>query len=138
MRQFQVSDSVKLTEALQLVSGETVPTGSPGTIVEVLNTSNTYRVELLGRWVRAELDGGFFIADPSDDPSYLETIGVETVHHHQIQIVKPAHELADIRGQLLALIDELPETKLKDVRDFAEFLKSRPDSSTNPIKFPAE
>ncbi len=127
MRPFQVLDSVKLTEALQLVSGETAPIGSPGTIVEVVNPHKIYRVELLGQWVRAELDGDFFIAEPSADQSYMESIGIETVYSHLIQIIKPAPELSDIRGQLLTLIHELPEPKLKEVRDFAEFLKSRPD-----------
>lgn len=123
MSQFQLSDSVKLTEDLQLDTGDIAPIGSPSAIVEIFNNGEAYIVELFGRWIKAEVNGDFILTDRDDSNAFMETIGVETVYPHQIHLVKPAQETATIRGQLLALMDELSEAKLEKIRDFAESLR---------------
>ncbi|MEL7144481.1 MAG: DUF2281 domain-containing protein [Cyanobacteria bacterium J06573_11] len=55
----------------------------------------------------------------------METIGVETLSPNQVRLVTPAREAVGVRAQLLALVDELPETTLEEVRNFAEFLKRK-------------
>ena len=55
----------------------------------------------------------------------METIGVETLSPGQIRLVTPAREAVGVRALLLALVDELPETTLEEVRNFAEFLKQK-------------
>ena len=125
MSQFQLFDSVKLKEPIPLDEGVTAPEGTAGAIVEVLKDGEAYMVELFGNWVRADVDGDFIPAPSSAPDSFMETIGVETVYPHQIYLVKPACETVNIRTQLLALIDELSEDTLKEVKDFAEFLKQK-------------
>lgn len=129
MSQFQLFDSVKLREEIPLEEGGTAPEGCIGSIVEVFNNGEAYMVELFGGWVTDD-EGGDFIASTREAPdSFMETIGVETVAPHQIRLVTPAREAVGVRAQLLALVDELPETTLEEVRNFAEFLKQkRPES----------
>jgi hypothetical protein len=125
MSQFQLFDSVKLKDPLLLDTGDTAPVGSPGAIVEIFNNGEAYMVELFGRWVKADVGKDFIPADRDDPESFMETIGVETVYPHQIYLVKPARETVGIRAQILALMEELPEATLEEVRDFAEFLKHK-------------
>ncbi len=125
MSQFQLFDSIQLTEALLLDTGKTAPIGSPGAIVEVFNHGEAYLVELFGGWVTAEVGEDFSIADQGHPNSFVETIGLTTVYPHQIHLVKSAGEPNGIRSQLLALMDELSEAKLEKVRDFAQSLKSK-------------
>jgi hypothetical protein len=125
MSQFQLFDSITLADALPLDDGKIAPIGSPGAIVEVFNNGEAYLVELFGGWVTAEVGKEFSPADRCDSNSFMETIGLETVYPHQIQLIKSAGETNEIRSQLLALMDELPDAKLEKVRDFAEFLKSK-------------
>ncbi len=125
MSQFQLFDSIRLTEALSLEAGVTASIGSPGAVVEVFNNGEAYLVELFGGWVMAEVGKDFSPADSCDSNSFMETIGLATVYPHQIDLVKSAGETNGIRSQLLALMDELSEAKLEKVRDFAEFLKSK-------------
>ena len=124
MSQFKLFDSIKLKEPLVMDSGEIVPEGSPGAIVEVFNDGEAYMVELFGGWVKAEVGKAFTPADRDDGESFMETIGVETVYPHQIILVNSADIMAT-RAELLALVNELPETALAEVRDFAAFLKSK-------------
>jgi hypothetical protein len=124
MSQFQLFDSIKLTDALPLDDGEVAPIGAPGAIVEVFNNGEAYLVELFGGWVTAEVGQDFSPADRREANSFMETIGVETVYPHQIHLVKSA-KTNGVRSQLLALMDELPDAKLETIRDFAEFLKSK-------------
>jgi hypothetical protein len=125
MSQFQLFDSIKLTDALPLDDGKIAPIGAPGAIVEVFNNGEAYLVELFGGWVTAEVGQDFSPADRREANSFMETIGVETVYPHQIRLVKSAGETNGVRSQLLALMDELPDAKLETIRDFAEFLKSK-------------
>lgn len=130
MSQFQLFDSVKLKEPLLLDTGDMAPEGSPGAIVEVFNNGEAYMVELFGGWVKADEGKGFTATDQNDPDSFRETIGVETVYPHQLYLVKPARETVGIRAQILALMDELPEATLEEVRDFAEFLKYKQRKAT--------
>lgn len=125
MSQFQLFDSIRLTEVLSLEAGVTASIGSPGAVVEVFNNGEAYLVELFGGWVMAEVGKDFSPADQHNSNSFMETIGLATVYPYQIDLVKSAGEINGIRSQLLALMDELPEAKLEKVRDFAEFLKSK-------------
>lgn len=123
MSKFQLFDSVKLKEDIALEDGNTASTGTVGAIVEVFNDGEAYMVELFGRWVTAD-PGDDFVDSSADDPeSFMESIGVETVRPDQIYLVIPAHETVGVRAELLALMEELPEEVLEEVRNFAEFLK---------------
>lgn len=125
MSQFQLFDSVKLREEIPLEDGETAPEGCPGAIVEVFNDGEAYMVELFGRWVDLSENDEFVDSTADALDSFMETIGVETVTPHQIRLVIPASETVGVRAQLLALMDELPENTLEEVKNFAEFLKMK-------------
>ena len=125
MSQFQLFDSIKLKEAIPLEEGGTAPEGCVGSIVEVFNNGEAYIVELFGGWVTDTEDGDFVASDREAADSFMETIGVETVSPQQIRLVTPAREAVGVRAQLYALVDELPETTLEEVRNFAEFLKQK-------------
>ncbi|NJL41519.1 MAG: DUF2281 domain-containing protein [Leptolyngbyaceae cyanobacterium SM1_4_3] len=127
---FDSFDTVKLKEPISITdtsySDENIaPQGTVGVIVEIFNNGEAYMVELFGGWVKADVSGGFASADRRDPESFMETIGVETIYPHQIHLVKPARETVGIRAQLLALMDELSEDKLEEVKNFAEFLKQK-------------
>ena len=125
MSQFQLFDAVKLTSEILLEDGDTAPEGCMGSIVEVFNDGEAYMVELFGGWVVDTEDGGFAPSTREAVDSFMETIGVETLSPHQVRLVTPAREAVGVRAQLLALVDELPETTLEEVRNFAEFLKRK-------------
>lgn len=46
-------------------------------------------------------------------------------HRNQIHLVTPARETVGVRAQWLALMKELSEDTLDEVRNFAEFLKQK-------------
>lgn len=125
MSQFQLFDAVKLTSEMPLEDGGTALEGCVGSIVEVFNDGEAYMVELFGGWVIDTEDGDFAPSTREAVGSFMETIGVETLLPHQIRLVTPAREAVGVRAQLLALVDELPETTLEEVRNFAEFLKRK-------------
>ncbi|MBE9059938.1 DUF2281 domain-containing protein [cf. Phormidesmis sp. LEGE 11477] len=125
MSQFQLFDSVKLREKIPLEEGGTAPEGCAGSIVEVFNSGEAYMVELFGGWVSDTADGDFAESTREAPGSFMETIGVETLAPSQLRLVTPAREAVGVRAQLLALVDELPENTLEEVRDFAEFLKQK-------------
>lgn len=129
MSQFQLFDSVKLKEAIPLSEGGCAPEGTPGAIVEVLKDGEAYLVELFGEWVKADLGEDFVSSDRPASDSFMETIGVETVYPRQLRLVKPANETVGVRAQLLALIDELPDSTLEEVKNFAEFLRQKQQKS---------
>ena len=125
MVQFQLFDSVKLTEQISIEDGGTTPEGCSGATVEVFSDGEAYMVELFGRWVIIA-DDGEFAESTSDVPdSFMETIGVETVAPYQIRLVTPASETVGGRAQLLALMDELPDSTLEEVRSLAESLRAK-------------
>ncbi|MBW4583070.1 MAG: DUF2281 domain-containing protein [Tildeniella nuda ZEHNDER 1965/U140] len=125
MAQFQLFDSVKLTEAIALADGELLPKGSPGAIVEVLKDGEAYLVELFGGWVKSNEEGNFIPATPDEPDAFVETLGVELAYPQQLQLVKAAQETTGIRGQLTAALNELPDDLVAEVRDFAEFLRQK-------------
>ena len=129
MSQFQLFDSVKLKEAIPLSEGGLAPEGTPGAIVEVFKNGEAYMVELFGRWVKAEIEGDFVPVDRDAPDAFMETIGVETVYPQQLRLVKPARETVGVRTQLLAIMDELPDNTLEEVKNFAEFLQQKQHKS---------
>lgn len=129
MSQFQLFDFVKLKESIPLSEGGSAPEGTPGVIVEVFKNGEAYMVELFGGWVKADVGGDFVPSDRDSPDSFMETLGVETVYPQQIRLVKPARETVGVRAQLLALMDELPENTLEEVKNFAEFLQQKQQKS---------
>lgn len=134
MTQFQLFDVVKLKEPIHLsdpswsnaLSGEDMASeGTPGAIVEVFNDGEAYMVELFGSWVKYDEQGDFIPASRSDEGTFIETIGVETVYPHQLRLVKPAREAMGVRGHLASILEDLPEELIAEVRDFAEFLQQK-------------
>lgn len=125
MSQFQLFDAVKLKEEIAIEGGGTAPKSCPGAIVEIFNDGEAFMVELFGRWVTISETGDFVESTREAADSFMETVGVETVVPEQISLVASASETVGVRAQLLALIDELPDTTLEEVRNFAEFLKSK-------------
>ena len=73
-------------------------------------------------WVKYDAAENFVPANRQDAESFLETIAVEMVYPHQLQLVKPAEETVEVRARLAAVLDELSEDLLAEVQDFAEFL----------------
>jgi Protein of unknown function (DUF2281). len=55
----------------------------------------------------------------------METIGVETVYPHQLQLVKSAGEMMGVRSHLLSILDNLSDELVAEVCDFAEFLREK-------------
>ncbi|MEG4166803.1 MULTISPECIES: DUF4926 domain-containing protein [unclassified Microcoleus] len=90
MSKFQLLDAVTLTEAVALADGEIAPPQTAGTIVEVFKNGEAYLVELFGGWVKAEVGGDFVPATEDEPGAFMETIGVETVYPHQLQLLKSA------------------------------------------------
>jgi len=120
---FQLFDGVKLTEEIPLTDGGTAPPGTIGAIVEVLNDGEAYIVELFGGWVKYDEEQNFVPADRDEDGSFMETVGVETVYSHQLVLTVIASETMPVKAHLSAILDDLPEDLLAEVRDFAEFLQ---------------
>jgi hypothetical protein len=120
---FQMFDSVKLTEPIPLGEGGSAQPGTVGAIVEVFNDGEAYLVELFGGWVKYDEQENFIPAERAESGAFMETIGVETVYPQQLQLLKRA--VPAVRSQLLAVLDELPDDLLEEVKDFAEFLKQK-------------
>jgi len=121
--QFQLFDGVKLTEEIPLTDGGTAPAGTIGAIVEVLNNGEAYIVELFGGWVKYDEEQNFVPAERDEDNSFMETIGVETVYPHQLILTVPARETMPVKEHLSAILDDLSEDLLTEVRNFAESLQ---------------
>ncbi|MEG5159023.1 DUF4926 domain-containing protein [Microcoleus sp. AT3-A2] len=90
MSKFQLFDAVNLTEAVALADGEIAPPETAGAIVEVFKNGEAYLVELFGGWVKAEVSGDFVPATQDEPGAFMETMGVETVDPHQLQLLKSA------------------------------------------------
>ncbi|MEM9218127.1 MAG: hypothetical protein AAGD25_27765 [Cyanobacteria bacterium P01_F01_bin.150] len=118
-------DTVRLKENIDLGDGVDAPTGTLGSIVEVLNQGDAYLVECFGNWVKYDAEGHFVPSNQSDPDAFVETLGVETVYSHQLELVKPAKKSVGVRSQLLAVIEDMPEALLEEVKDFAEFVRER-------------
>ena len=125
MSKFQLLDAINLTEAVALAEGEIAPPQTAGKIVEVFKKGEAYLVELFGGWVKAEV-GGDFVAATQDEPgAFMETMGVETVYPHQLQLVKSASEMMGVRERLQSVLDNLSDELVAEVCDFAEFLQEK-------------
>lgn len=125
MTRFQLFDGVKLTEEIPLTDGGMAQAGTVGAIVEVLGDGKAYIVELFGDWVKYDEQGDFMPATQNESSSFMETIGVETVYPHQLILTIPARETMGVREHLTAVLDNLPDDLVAEVRDFAEFLQQR-------------
>jgi hypothetical protein len=125
MSKFQLFDAVNLTEAVALADGEIAPPETAGTIVEVFKKGEAYLVELFGGWVKAEVGGDFVPATEDEPGAFMETIGVETVYPHHLQLVKSADEMMGIRERLQSVVDNLSDELVAEVCDFAEFLQEK-------------
>ncbi len=125
MAQFQLFDGVKLTEVIPLTDRGVANGGTIGTIVEVLGEGKAYIVELFGGWVKYDENGNFVSATQDEADSFMETIGVETVYPHQLVLTIPAREAMGVREHLTAVLDNLSDDLIAEVRDFAEFLQQK-------------
>lgn len=125
MSEFQLFDEINLTQEVSLTDGGVAPPGTAGAIVEVFNHGEAYLVELFGRWVKAEVGGNFIPANQDEPDAFMETLGVETVYPHQLQLVKAAREMMGVREHLAVVLDNLSDDLVAEVRDFAEFLQQK-------------
>ncbi len=125
MSKFKLFDAVSLTEEIDLADGGVAPPETAGAIVEVFKNGEAYLVELFGGWVKAEVGGDFVPATQDQPESFMETIGVETVYPHQLQLVKSASEMMGLRSRLQSVLDDLSEDLVAEVCDFAEFLQEK-------------
>lgn len=89
----------------------------------MFNDGEAYLVDLFGGWVKYDEQENFFPVEPAESGAFMETIGVETVYPQQLQLLNRA--VPAVRSQLLAVLDELPDDLLEEVKDFAEFLKQK-------------
>ncbi|MEG4055760.1 MULTISPECIES: DUF2281 domain-containing protein [unclassified Microcoleus] len=125
MSKFQLFDAVNLTEAFALADGEIAPPQTAGAIVEVFKNGEAYLVELFGGWVKAEVGGDFVPATEDEPGAFMETMGVETVYPHQLQLVKSASEMMGVRERLQSVLDNLSDELVAEVCNFAEFLQEK-------------
>ncbi len=132
MSKFQLLDAVTLIEAVALADGEIAPPQTAGAIVEVFKNGEAYLVELFGGWVKAEVGGDFVPATQDEPGAFMETIGVETVYPHQLQLVKSASEMMGVRERLQSVLDNLSEDLVAEVCDFAEFLQEKQQKVRSP------
>lgn len=121
MTQFQLFDSVKLTEPIELSEGGVAPVGTPGAIVEAFDQGEAFLVELFGKWVKITEQQEWINAEPDEPEAFMETIGVELVYPHQLE----KQAISSVRDRLLAVLDDLSEELVSEVYDFAEFLKQK-------------
>ncbi len=82
-------------------------------------------MELFGGWVKAGIGGDFIPANQDEPDAFRETLGVETVYPHQLQLVKSAREIMGVREHLAAVIDNLSDDVVAEVRDFAKFFQQK-------------
>lgn len=129
MTRFQLFDNVKLTENIPLSDGGIAPQETRGTIVEVFNNGEAYLVELFGDWVKYDAEGNFIKANQDDKDAFMETLGVETVYDYQMILTVSAREIMGVKEHLNSLIETLPDNLVLQVRDFAEFLQQKQQST---------
>lgn len=122
MTHFKLFDTIKIIQELPLLKDKIVPVNTLGIIVEIYNNGEAYDVELLGDWVKYNPNGEMISSSPDTPDSFIESTGVVTLYPHQMRLVRPASETVGIRAQLFALLDELPDDKLSQVKNFAESL----------------
>ena len=95
-----------------------IPAGTTGTIVEVLEEDQAYLVELWGNWIRCQDNQKLEQVKPDSQDKFRETLGVEVVYIHQLEIVEKPRQF---RGDLLNLLENLPEELLAEVKILLSF-----------------
>lgn len=96
MKSFKLFDLVQLLEPISihgdftnaLEQYTTVPEGTTGKIVEVLEEDQAYLVELWGHWIRCQDNQRLEQAKPDFQDKFRETLGVEIIYAHQLKIVE--------------------------------------------------
>lgn len=130
MTQFNLFDRVRLLEPITLISDmsnaievtDVASIGTVGNIVEVLEPGKAFLVELFGDWIVSESEEGLRRAKADDDGAFRETIGVETVYSQQIELLQRSDI---VKARLFQLLEELPESLLPKVQEFAESLRDK-------------
>jgi hypothetical protein len=71
-----------------------------------------------------------------DDPdAFRDTLEIETLYPHQINLVN-SHQQSDkqrVKQQLLELLELLPEESILQVKDFTEFLCYKQKQTTSEV-----
>lgn len=121
MSKYQLFDSVVLLEPVTLFDGVIAPVGATGAIVEIYNDGEAYEVEIFGNWVK-QADNKELITNQQEDApdAFMETIGVAILYSQQVM-----RRLTKDEEFLLEIIHKLPEERLAQVVDFAEFLSQK-------------
>lgn len=124
MSKFQMFDAVTLNQDIQLHAGGIAPQGTDGAIVEIFKDGEAYLVELFGGWSKFTPEGDLIDTSQSDPEAFRDTLDVETIYPHQIDLinVQQQSDKQKVRQQLLALLELLPEESILQVKDFTEFL----------------
>jgi len=121
---FELFDAVELKESTTLSEGQIVPAGAQGAIVEVFDQGDAYLVELFGGWVKTD-QGDRTLAQQQEPGAFVETLGVALLYPQQLQLVQPAQTTVGARVRLYSALEELSESLIKEVADFAEFLQQK-------------
>jgi hypothetical protein len=135
MSKFQMFDSVTLNQDIQLHDGGIAPQGTDGAIVEIFEDGEAYLVELFGGWLKLTTEGEMIEAFEDDPEAFRETLDVETIYPHQINLVN-AHQQIDkqkVKQQLLELLELLPEESILQIKDFTEFLCYKQKQTTSEV-----
>ena len=124
MSKFQMFDSVTLNQDIQLYAGGIAPQGTDGAIVEIFKDGEAYLVELFGGCLKLTTEGDAIETSQDDPEAFRDTLDVETIYPHQINLVNvdQQSDKQKVKQQLLALLDLLPEESILQVKDFTEFL----------------
>ena len=128
-------DSVTLNQDIQLHTGEIAPQGTDGAIVEIFKDGEAYLVELFGGWLKFTTEGDAIETSQDDPEAFRDTLDVETIYPHQINLVNDDQQSdkQKVKQQLLALLELLPEESIVQVKDFTEFLCYKQQQSTSTL-----
>jgi hypothetical protein len=135
MSKFQMFDSVTLNQDIQLQTGGIAPQGTDGAIVEIFKDGEAYLVELFGGWLKFTTEGDAIETSQDDPEAFRDTLDVETIYPHQINLVNvdQQSDKQKVKQQLLALLDLLPEESILQVKDFTEFLCYKQQQGTSTL-----
>lgn len=94
---FKLFDTVQLRDPVELdpQSGNALepltlaPSGTIGSVVEVLEPEKVYLVELFGDWIQPTELGSWQRAQSTDPKAVRETLGVGVVLTYQMKRLKP-------------------------------------------------
>ena len=135
MSNFQMFDSVTLNQDIQLHTGGIAPQGTDGAIVEIFKDGEAYLVELFGGWLKFTTEGDAIETSQDDPEAFRDTLDVETIYPHQINLVNvdQQSDKHKVKQQLLALLELLPEESIVQVKDFTEFLCYKQQQGTSTL-----